>query len=199
MSAETPVLQQIALDPTLWRDTSLWITTAIIAAVARLVWSGLGWLIQTARWRVAHINKVLNLEISGDGAAELESLDFFCLVVRYGTDDYTREMASDSEKFEGRLQNRALRITKLSQHNGKFSLTMKLPVHKRLGTQFRCFVNVPEGSDTSSLSHAVSSQRQLSNPDLCETLAGFRIYFLLRHLPVVKTVEGIENNHLYPV
>jgi hypothetical protein len=199
MSADAPDLQQIALDPSFWRDTGLWITTAIIAAVARLVWSGLGWALQTARWHAAHKNKVLNLNISGDGAGELAPLDFFCLVVRYGTDDYMRHMASDSEKFAGRLQNRAIRITKSSQHNGTLSLRIKVPVHKRLGTQFKCFVNVPKGSDTSRLSRAVSSQHKFSNSDLSETLEGSRMYFLLKAYPVVKTVEGIENNHLYPV
>jgi len=55
-------------------------------------------------------------------------------------------MASDQEKFEGRLQNDVFRVTTLKDDQGNYVVRLRLPVHKRLGTQFKLFVRLkPEG------------------------------------------------------
>jgi hypothetical protein len=64
---------------------------------------------------------------------------FYCLVVRYGTDNYLSTLASDQEKFEGRLKNKIIRIETKLDGAENANLVLKLPVHKRIGTQFKVF------------------------------------------------------------
>jgi len=62
-----------------------------------------------------------------------------CLIIRYGNDKYLKGLATEEERWAGRLQNRVIPIpfeNRASQLCGVF----KLPVHRRLGTQFICAI-----------------------------------------------------------
>ena len=92
-----------------------------------------------------------------------------CLLVRYGADIYLERMASDSDKREGRLRNRVLpnrvsiipapswRIwerlihwwkcrvlfyTPVQPDSNNIEGNFLLPVHQRLGTQFKLFFQI---------------------------------------------------------
>jgi hypothetical protein len=41
----------------------------------------------------------------------------YCQIVRYGTDQYIEKMASDQERYEGRLQNRVYKL-RTHRHGG---------------------------------------------------------------------------------
>lgn len=103
-------------------------------------------------------------------------IKIYCLVVRYGTDAYFQHLASDQEKYEGRLQNRILHnqvISRwsydprransliegiqyglhrllgrrvISENSGMIETKFKLPIHTRLGTQFKFFFEIVEDS-----------------------------------------------------
>lgn len=100
----------------------------------------------------------------------VENVKLRCLLVRYGTDPYIERMASDQEKYEGRLRNRILTnrvtITRTLKEDGLLpwlghlwkcrilsydavpagstNIVGKflLPVHQRLGTQFKLFFQI---------------------------------------------------------
>lgn len=112
-----------------------------------------------------------NIKLEAGSVAEVKA---YCLLVRYGTDLYFEKLASDQEKYEGRLQNRVLknrtairwkfdvkdRITLLKglkyswrrvcgwnivEEDAEWlTPVFKLPVHSRLGTQFKFFLEVAE-------------------------------------------------------
>ncbi|KQS03750.1 hypothetical protein ASG11_05400 [Sphingomonas sp. Leaf357] len=69
-----------------------------------------------------------------------------CLLIRFGTDLYFEKLASDQERYEGRLQNRILRnrATAADRDNGWVASQFNLPIHNRLGTQFKFFLEVEE-------------------------------------------------------
>ena len=64
---------------------------------------------------------------------------FYCLVVRYGTDEYISKMASDGERFEGRQLLKVRPISATFDENNQAKFELKLPIHKTMGTQFKCF------------------------------------------------------------
>ena len=63
---------------------------------------------------------------------------FSCMHVRFGSDRYLSSLASDQEKYEGWLRNKVLPF----DVSGNATFTLRLPLHKRAGTQFKCFVTV---------------------------------------------------------
>ena len=101
-------------------------------------------------WKLSSIpiNKYREKSMRNDSLIEVKldlSLDkdifekaiFKCLLIRFGTDSYIKDMASESEKHDGRLRNE---IIIGSCNNGNLSYT--IPLHKRIGTQFKCYLEL---------------------------------------------------------
>ena len=68
---------------------------------------------------------------------EFNNARFKCLIIRYGTDEYIKSMANDQEKYDGRLRNDII-----DGIYDKGKLSFNIPLHKRIGTQFKCFLEV---------------------------------------------------------
>jgi len=121
---------------------------------------------------------------------------FYLLIIRYGTDQYIKDMANEKEKWIGRLRNKIISLES-NKENGKVKLHLKIPVHKRLGTQFKLFydakrqkINIVESIfKSSSIQYSIASS--IAND--------YRIFFLLKNFGTVKSVEGIENNICFPI
>lgn len=75
-----------------------------------------------------------------------EKAIFKCLLIRFGTDSYIKDMASESEKHDGRLRNE---IIVGSCDNGNLSYTISL--HKRIGTQFKCYLELDTKEEIESI------------------------------------------------
>jgi hypothetical protein len=76
---------------------------------------------------------------------------FYVIAARFGTEEYLEKFASDEERAEGRWR---LAITKMPVRfdgKGDAFLVLKIPVHKFLGTQFKCFVAVRSDGDEGKL------------------------------------------------
>ncbi len=114
----------------------------------------------------------LKSKIFSDG--NVSSAKICCLIVRYGTDLYFEKLASDQERYEGRLQNRILQnwVVERWAYDNNDRLTLlkglrylwyrlrgrrvidasaesiqtlfHLPIHERLGTQFKFFFEIVE-------------------------------------------------------
>src|SRR5271166_2005493 len=79
-----------------------------------------------------------------------ELADFKCLIVRYGTGSFLRHMASPEEKKDGRLQLKILEVP-VKKEGDRMTLRLSIPVHKRIGTQFKCFANVKQPGQMNEL------------------------------------------------
>jgi hypothetical protein len=123
----------------------------------------------------------------------------YVLVVRYGTDDYIRHMASEREKHDGRLQNKAIMINVVTDDDGVSSFKLELPIHRRLGTQFKCFVDVKDEARVPEVTDFLVECPRLHEVSRSSSQFRTRIYFLLRDFAEVKTVEGISNNMCFPL
>jgi hypothetical protein len=170
---------------------------ALLIAIVKIVWSVMDWISRTVRFHLAR--KLMRYDIDFgpfDGVPDdIEGV--YCQVVRYGTDQYIEKMASEQEKFEGRLQNKVIRLSASKDRNGLYVVHLRLPVHRRIGTQFRLFVRVKPDGDMQKVNAFLSSIEVVS--DVHPALYKRKLTFTVDIFPVVETVEGLKNNFFYPV
>lgn len=176
------------------------VLTAIAGFAARIAWAAgtatVAWL---HSWRLRSVQR-------HNVALARKQLPFDhgllaprCLIVRYGTDLYIEHLASDQERHDGRLQNRILKVPITLHPDGSTSFRLRIPVHRRLGTQFKCFVDVRDNSRTSDVLEFLSDCQSVVSADRSSSpLHPDRIYFLLRTFPTVKAIDGFENNMCFP-
>lgn len=125
------------------------------------------------------------------------------LFIRYGNDKYLSTIASERDRHHGRLRNNVIRIADKPPANGG-PILLKLKVHKRLGSQFKFFIDV-KGDPAAAYSYLKSHETlEVDKPQLRPRLRSddtdrHRIFFLLKRLDVVETVEGFRNNFIYPI
>lgn len=177
------------------------ILTAIAGFAGRLAWAAatttLSWLHSwhlrtTAKHTVALARKQLPFDH--------RILEPRCLIIRYGTDQYIEHLASDRERQDGRLQNRVIQVPIQAHSDGSTTFRLRIPVHKRLGTQFKCFVDVGDAAITAEVLEFLSGCQNVVSADCSSSpLHPHRIYFLLRTFDVVKSIDGHNNNMCFPV
>ena len=120
------------------------------------------------------------------------------LLVRYGSDDYLRTMAGEADKQAGRTRYDIIKMRLALSPIGEVTLSWKLPVHRRLGTQFRCYIDIrADGTGTEVLTG------MLRHYDEIEVLASEvgvpkRVYFLLRRYRTVASADGGRQNIVLP-
>ncbi len=175
------------------------IITSVVSFIGKLAWTAateLVWWIYRRSLRQPQKHKVVvaNTTIPFEkGVATVK-----CLVVRYGTDQYIEHMASDREKHDGRLQNMVLPVH-VNRNGQSVSFEVDLPVHKRLGTQFKCFVDVPMGGPAAEIKEFLASLPEIHEVSDSSSLdGGNRIFFLIKRFASVTTVDGFSNNMCFP-
>jgi len=120
------------------------------------------------------------------------------MVVRYGTDDYLRSLAGEADRHIGRPRHDSRSMRLRLSASGEAVLRWTLPVHRRMGTQFRCYVLTRGGGGGLAVLADILKhydQIEVLQPDLPERR---RVYFLLKHFPVMTTAEGARNNYVAP-
>jgi hypothetical protein len=180
------------------------IDIAIIVAVVCGVWNGL-MLIGRLIAETLEINGVSQRLIIARG---LTRHDFDqvrksirgwrLMVVRYGTDDYVRSLAGEADRHIGRPRHDSRGMRLRLSASGEAILRWTLPVHRRMGTQFRCYVLTRKGGGGLSVLADILKhydEIEVLQPDLPERR---RVYFLLKHFPVITTAEGGRNNYVAP-
>jgi len=120
------------------------------------------------------------------------------LVIRYGSDDYLRAMAGEADRHAGRTRYDVINMKLALSPIGEVTLSWRLPIHRRLGTQFRCYIDVREGSVGGDVLTGM-----LSHYDEIEVLAAdvpnpARHYFLLKRFRVVTGADGLKQNIAQP-
>jgi hypothetical protein len=176
------------------------VLTAIAGFAGRVAWAGattaLGWL---HSWHLRTVQRHTVALARKQLPFDHRILKPRCLIIRYGTDLYIEHLASDREQQDGRLQNRVVDVPITAHPDGSTSFRLRIPVHKRLGTQFKCFVDVQDKSKTAEVldfllgCHSIVSPEHSSSP-----LHPSRLYFLLRDFDVVESVDKHRNNMCFP-
>ena len=120
------------------------------------------------------------------------------MVVRYGTEEYLRLLAGEEDRHIGRPRHSSSGMRISLSNSGEAILSWSLPVHRRMGTQFRCYILTRKGGAGFSVLADILKhydEIEVLQPDLPGRK---RIYFLLSHFPVIASAEGVRNNYIAP-
>jgi len=176
--------------------------SAVVATVINITWfgisNGLRALVRLTRRAVIPHHVLL-------GQVSREKFDntlkpisrFYCLLVRYGTDSYIEKLASDEERYEGRLRLKLIPVEVQFDATGNVFFVLKLPVHKRLGTQFKCFAVVTKIDEVAKVVEILEACKHVKDVKPSDSQYRNRIYFLLDHFAEVDSIDNIKNNFVY--
>lgn len=177
--------------------------TAVAGFFGRIFWWLATWATQWFEEKISRAPKTIEIVISKmDGIFDKQKTRPQCLLVRYGTDQYIEHMASDAERYAGRLRNEIIDIEVVKDATTSVvHFVLKLPVHQRMGTQFKCYVDVLDRSRHQAAIDFLNSSEYITDvtPSAGPSGEG-RLYFLLQvaGCTVVQTVDGFENNMCFP-
>jgi len=174
------------------------LNSSILTVVIRVAWAVASDIL--ARVRQFRMRKAQTYTIPlGPYHPEFEGqVEFYCLLIRYGTDSYIRFMASDTEKYDGRLQNRVIPISVSRQGEAGAQFEIRLPVHRRIGTQFKCFAEAKDPSKIPWLEGVLAQCDRVHDVSRSSSQFRNRLYFLLSDFGTTETVDEITNNMCFP-
>jgi len=124
-----------------------------------------------------------------------------CLIIRYGSDAYLETHASDQERFEGRIRYKILKSKLKRGPEDFYSGAVKLPVHRRLGTQFKLFFEVDSEEKANRYFDLLAELPELvEEVSITRYGAKPKVWFLLRSPQFTSVGEpGLRNNFFFPV
>ena len=181
------------------RSSEVTAVAALLVALARIVWGVVGWALRVVGFYFSRKIMRYKLDFGPIKNVPKDIEGVYCQIVRYGTDLYIERMASDQERYEGRLQNRVYKLATERNANGALLVRLRLPVHKRIGTQFKVFVRLREGADVDKAEQFLKTLSFIENVKVSQYLSPKKVSFTLAIFPIVETVEGIKNNFFFPV
>lgn len=138
---------------------------------------------------ILKVDLKLNTELT-----KLENIKFKCLLVRYWTDNYIKDMASDSEKYDGRLRNNLIDWVILNNQ-----LNYKIPLHNRIWTQFKCFLETKTKEEAEQIMKDKDKYETIYDLSLASDLSKNRIFFLLKNYWTTETIDWFKNNMIFPI
>lgn len=184
--------------------------SAVIGAVIRILWFLISELIKWLKFiNSSKKDKDLGVKLNNldFDCLKKEEVKLSCLLVRYGTDDYIKSLASEQDKYEGRLQNKIIELD-FPKENSSYELKLPIPIHKRIGTQFKCFVEPKkpkEKKDENEVKRTLTKIKgtlkkcdDIDKIDISASPNQNRVYFLIKKFPTVKTVDKLRNNFCFP-
>lgn len=139
-----------------------------------------------------------------------DEVPIFCLIVRYGADEYLEKLASDQERYEGRLRLEILKSKlKLDRESCTYSGTVPLKVHRRLGTQFKLFFEVEDDAAAARYVAALEAMDDII-AEVSTSSYGpkTKVWFLLEKYHITNIVDSgvrregkgpTRNNFYYPI
>ncbi len=182
---------------------NVFLDTTLLVSIVAVVWTFARRLAQEAYFLLSIRTQEITfqLEPHDNIPAGIDSLNY--LFIRYGNDTYMQWLASDQDRHHGRLRNKIVCVTRKMPAPGA-PITVRMRVHKRLGTQFKFFVDVT--GDPEPVRDYLEAHASISDVS-CKQIPGsgngkparHRLFFLLDRLDSVKTIEGFSNNFVYPV
>ena len=179
--------------------------STVVTAAINVTWfvisSVLTWITRWLRLRTKSHDFVLGNTITRQKYEELSQdiSGFYCLFVRYGSDDYLMKMASDEERYEGRLRLKLIPIEVKFNEKDQAVFTLTLTIHKSLGTQFKCFAQARSIERVPAVIERLKKCEHASMPRQSDSYHRDRIYFLLDQFVQIPTVDpAVTNNYIFP-
>lgn len=114
---------------------------ALVTILVKIVWSGCSHVYRAGRMFFGQVlvESPINLGWLDEALEQIQveqhHYALYCLIVRFGTDDYLVSLASDQDRYEGRLINRVVPVDLAAAE-----VKLRIPVHARLGTQFKLYI-----------------------------------------------------------
>jgi hypothetical protein len=108
-------------------------------------------------------------------------------------------VASDREPFQGRQQLKVLPTTMAFDADDRAIFTLKLPIHKSLGTQFKCFAEARSVAQVPAVIAALEECEQARCVKQSDSYKPTRVYFLLDRFVAIDTINAeAQNNYIHP-
>jgi len=135
----------------------------------------------------------------------LEKAVFGVLIIRFGEEKALSEHANERYAEEGRIINKAITSRKVitdkvlqSQHKDEVKVDYIIPIHKKLGVQFKPFIEIDTIYRNSIME--VLKENEVKEQKLSGSPEKQRIYYLFPEgsISETKSPEGIINHILYP-
>lgn len=77
--------------------------------------------------------------------------------------------------------------------------TLKLPIHKSLGTQFKCFAEARSVAQVPAVIAALEECEQARCVKQSDSYKPTRVYFLLDRFVAIDTINAeVQNNYIHP-
>ncbi len=175
----------------------------LLVALAGVVWTFARRIAQELYFLLSLRTRQIEFELQAKESVPRNITGLNLLFIRYGNDTYLTNLASDQERYHGRLRNKVIHLLDRPPEDGK-PIRVKLRVHKRLGTQFKFFVDV--AGDPEPVLAYLEAHDTISDVSSKERPAiqigdtpRHRIFFLIDRLDTVKTIDGFVNNFVFPV
>lgn len=190
------IINQMARDFSTIPYKELALNAAVLAVIFKIIWTFFSEVFNRVREWLSREIKHVNINLGSYHEYLVNKAHFKCLIVRYGTDQYLGTLASDYEKFTGRLRNKEIPIK--IEGSEDVRLILRLPVHRRIGTQFKCYVDVVDNDSVQFVKSrlmdcaAIEDISESSSPNVN------RFYFLISNVGTAVTVDGIKNNMFFP-
>ena len=175
------------------------LNSTILAVVFRAVWEAFSEISNRVRQFFSKKNKSYEIILGPYKPEFHDNVNFACLLVRYNTDKYLQALASEKYKYDGRLQNRIIPITIKKSGNENAYFSLELPIHQRIGTQFKCFADVEDSDNFESLNRILNECNRIYGVSRSSSQFRNRIYFLLNDFDTCETADGVQNNICFPV
>lgn len=182
----------------------LYIDVTLLVALAGVVWAVASRLGQELYFLLSLRTREIEIELQAKTEIPDAITGLHLLFVRYGNDTYLRDLASDREKYHGRLRNKVKQIRIDRTAIGHKPFKVPLRIHKRLGSQFKLFVEV-EGDPAPVVAYldgheTIEAVEVATRPFGGKHGSGrSRVWFLLSRVDTVETVDGFRNNFVFPV
>lgn len=185
-------------------SVGFYVDTTLLVALAGAAWTVARHFMQLLLFRLSLRTRKVELTFKANADVPKEISALKLLMIRYGNDTYLRDLASDVERHHGRLRNRVSKVHVAEAEDGGKTITARLRIHKRLGTQFKFFVDV-EG-DAEAVVAYLETHDAIKQVDVTprpvrngRDKGRKRLFFLVSHFEQVTTVDGFVNNMIYPV
>ena len=169
------------------QDLAAIVTVATI--VGRVAWSGLTQVWHYGAEKIYARARSCDLNL-GPFEEIPPTARLKCILVRYGTDKYLEHLAPAQDKFEGRLRNKVYEVQPACSKDNLFTFKASIPVHRRLGTQFKFFFEV----DSVKNAEKLETHNALLKPYIARTDVPIKVWFLVPGFGTQETVEGFVNN-----
>jgi len=175
-----------------------WLSTAFLTVAIKIIWFLISELIKWLKFMISSKIRKFEVKLDLDYDYLKSKVTFSCLLVRYGTDNYIRYLASEQEKYEGRLQNKIIKLDIEPLGDRSYKLVLSIPIHKRIGTQFKCFVEAESENDAREVERAFEKCDNIEKVDISTSPYRNRVYFIIKKFRIEKTVDELENNFCFP-